>query len=81
MKTVIGKFDRATGTVTVNFASGNVEHPRLVNAVLKQDGGYDQLATGARVAEVAAGVQRKIELGVIGAPNKTRTTCHAPAFR
>ena len=66
MKTTIGKFDAATGTVPATFLQGGVRHQRAVNACLDQQGGYDAKATKARVAEVAAGVAHKIEIGVIG---------------
>lgn len=65
MKTTIGKFDPETRTVPVKFVHAGVTHSRKLNACLGEDGGYDKAATQARVAEVAAGVEHKIELGVI----------------
>lgn len=66
MKIKIGKFDSVTGTVPVLFDHEGVKHHRPVNAVLKVDSGYDAAATKERVAEVARGVERKIDLGAIG---------------
>lgn len=65
MKTKIGAFDPKTGQVEVQFRHGGVTHPRHVNAVLDDTGALDLVATRARIAEVARGVQRKIELGVL----------------
>ena len=64
MKTRIGKFDPATGTVPVLFEHDDVKHRRPVNAVLI-DGVYDPEATKERVAEVALGVEHKIAIGAI----------------
>lgn len=64
----IGKFDPDTRSVPVTFTSGEIVHTRSVNAVLKDDGGYDKAATKARVDDVARGVAHKIELGVITNP-------------
>jgi hypothetical protein len=63
MKTTIGKFDPATRTVAVTFVHQGITHKRRVNAVLTATDAYDVKATRARVAEVALGVERKIELG------------------
>lgn len=65
MKITIGKFDPATGTVPATFAHGGVTHRRIVNAVRTPSGEYDAKATKARVEEVAAGVEHKINLGLI----------------
>jgi hypothetical protein len=65
MKTTIGPFDAKTGQVAVEFSHAGVKHPRHVNAVLDDKGGYDADATKARIADVARGVQHKIALGVI----------------
>lgn len=61
----IGSFDAARRAVPVTFTSGPVVHERDVNAVVKDDGSYDRVATKARVEEVARGVGHKIALGVI----------------
>ncbi len=66
LKTKIGAFDAASGTVPVTFTAGAIVHSRRVNAVVA-GGKYDAKATKARVAEVALGVAAKIELGVIAA--------------
>ncbi len=63
----IGAFNSEKRNVPVTFTSGDIEHKRDVNAVLKGDGSYDKSATKARVEEVARGVAHKIELGVITA--------------
>lgn len=68
MKTTIGKFDPATGTVNVTFRHGNVTHRRTVNACTLPDGTYDAASTKARVAEVAQGVEKKIDQGLITMP-------------
>ena len=51
-------------TVMVAFTDGTITHERSVNAVYT-DGSYDATATETRVAEVGAGVENKIALGVI----------------
>lgn len=66
MKTRIGKFDPASGTVPVRFEQEGKVHERRVNAVLGEDGDYDAAATKARVEDVAAGVAHKFALGVLG---------------
>jgi hypothetical protein len=66
MEIAIGRFDRRTGQVPVTFSHAGVSHVRQVNACLKPDGSNDRKATAARIEEVALGVERKIELGVIG---------------
>lgn len=68
LSTNIGKFDADTRTVPVTFTCGVIVHKRSVNAVLKADGGYDRIATKARVDDVANGVAAKIAAGVITAP-------------
>lgn len=68
MKFTIGKLNAQTRQVPVTFTSGEIVHKRSVNAVLKEDGGYDAAATKLRVAEVAQGVAHKIGLGVITNP-------------
>lgn len=50
--------------VNVSFTDGTITHERSVNAVFT-DGSYNATATETRVAEVGAGVQNKIALGVI----------------
>ena len=65
MKTTIGKFDTATKTVPVAFNHNGVRHRRPVNACLDGEGKFDAEATADRVAEVAAGVAYKIEMGLI----------------
>ena len=64
----IGTFNAVTRTVPVTFTSGEIEHKRDVNAVLKDDGTYDKAGTKARVEDVARGVAHKIGLGVITVP-------------
>ncbi|GMM59909.1 hypothetical protein [Novosphingobium pituita] len=71
LKTKIGAYDRATRTVPVTFTSGAIVHDRRVNAVLNDDGRYDQAATQARVAQVALGVAHKIAVGAIAAQPAT----------
>lgn len=66
IKTTIGKFDRATGTVPVMFVNGRKTHSRAVNAVIGDDGKHDRAATLVRVDEVAAGVAHKFALGMLG---------------
>lgn len=68
LTTKIGAFDKDKRTVAVTFTSGEIEHKREVNAVLKDDGSYDKAGTKVRVAEVALGVAHKIGLGVITVP-------------
>jgi len=51
-------------TIMVSFTDGTITHERSVNAVYT-DGSYDATATETRVAEVGAGVENKIALGVI----------------
>ncbi|WP_443750376.1 hypothetical protein [Asticcacaulis solisilvae] len=65
MRHEIGKLDKARRTVPVFFEHNGVTHTRDVNACYDAKGKYDDDATVARVQEVAAGVERKIELGVI----------------
>lgn len=65
MKTRISAYDPETRTVSVHFRKGSIVYRRSVNACLDEEGGYDRKATKARVAELAAGVAQKIELGVI----------------
>lgn len=65
LKISIGTFEADTRAVPVIFTSGEIEHKRNVNAVVKTDGSYDRVATKARVDEVALGVAHKIALGVI----------------
>jgi hypothetical protein len=79
MKTTIGKFDPATGTVNVTFRHGNVTHRRPVNACTLPDGSYDAVGTRARVAEVAQGVEKKIDQGLITMPAPAPATTPAPA--
>ena len=68
MKTTIGPFDVKTGQVTVTFDHKGITHQRGVNACLTAAGKVDPKATKARVAEVANGVECKIDLGVITNP-------------
>ena len=65
MKITIGQFDAETRTVSAKFVHAGVTHTRQVNACLDSKGKYDQVATKARVEEVALGVEKKIDLGVI----------------
>lgn len=66
MKITIGKFDRATGTVSVTFQDGGKIHSRSINAVIGKGGKHDRAATLRRVDEVAAGVVNKFALGLLG---------------
>jgi len=59
--------DETTVEVTFTSDSPALVHTRTVNAVFT-DGSYDETATAARVAEVAAGVETKIAVGAITAP-------------
>lgn len=68
MKTTIGPYNSVSKSVPVTFTEGEVRHERPVNAVLKEDGSYDKVATKVRVAEVALGVAVKISVGAIGTP-------------
>lgn len=68
MKTTIGPYNSDSKSVPVTFTEGEVRHERAVNAVHKEDGSYDKVATKARVAEVAMGVAVKISVGAIGTP-------------
>lgn len=65
MKITIGQFDAETRTVSAKFVHAGVTHTRPVNACLDSKGKYDQAATKLRVDEVALGVEKKIDLGVI----------------
>lgn len=66
MKITIGRFDAATGTVSVTFEQDGKSHSRSVNAVVGKDGKHDRAATLARVDEVARGVANKFALGLLG---------------
>jgi hypothetical protein len=74
----IGTFNADNRTVPVTFTSGDIIHNRAVNAVLKADGGYDRAATKSRVDEFARGVEQKIALGVIAAPQPEPVAAAAP---
>ena len=63
----IGTFDSAAQVVPVTFTIGVIVHKRTVNAVLKEDGSYDRVATRKRVEDVARGVVEKVACGVIRA--------------
>lgn len=67
MEVSIGRYDKATGTVTATFTEGEIVHKRRVNACLTASGSYDSKATAARVGEVALGVAAKIAAGAITA--------------
>ena len=58
----------AAKTITVTYDTGEWTHVREVNAVFAEDGSYDAEATETRVSEVGAGVQNKINVGVLTAP-------------
>ena len=67
-----GKTIDTTADVTdiiVEFKSDNpdVTHTRNVNVCFDSNGAYDDTATKARCAEVAAGVENKIKVGAISA--------------
>ena len=65
LTTKIGSFNAETRSVPVTFTCGEIVHKREVNAVLKDDGSYDRVATKARFEEVGRGVAHKIAAGVI----------------
>lgn len=65
MEYTIAPLKRSTGTVSVTFTHNGVTYTRPVNACIREDDTHDIDATRARVAEVALGVARKIEIGVI----------------
>lgn len=65
MRTMIRKFDPETRTVPVTFSHNGTLHRRAVNAVIDADGNYDREATRERVAEAAAGVAQKIDMGLL----------------
>ncbi|MDR7101457.1 hypothetical protein [Croceicoccus sp. BE223] len=65
MRTQIRAYDPETRTVPVTFSHRGKIHRRAVNAVLDDAGAYDRDATRARVAEVAQGVEAKIDAGLI----------------
>ena len=50
--------------ILVTFTDGTITHERHVNACFT-DGSYDADATSERCKQVARGVARKIELGLI----------------
>ena len=65
-----GKTIDTTADVTdiiVEFKSDtpDVTHTRNVNVVFDSEGKYDDAATKTRCAEVAAGIENKIKVGVI----------------
>lgn len=62
----ITKYDAAAAAVRVTFTKGDAVFKREVNAVMNDDGSIDRDATRQRVAEVAAGVAHKMDLGLIG---------------
>jgi leucyl aminopeptidase (aminopeptidase T) len=68
LTTEIGTFDPVAKNVPVTFTKGEIVHERHVHAVLTETGAYDPDATAARVAEVAAGVNVKIDCGAIRNP-------------
>lgn len=55
--------------IIVEFKSDSpdITHTRNVNVVFDKDGKYDDTATKVRCAEVAVGVEYKINVGVISA--------------
>ena len=65
MKTTIGAYDPETGTVPVKFEMSGITHERAMNACHDEAGAYDPAATEQRAGELARGVARKIEIGVI----------------
>lgn len=56
-------------TVEVTFTDGTITHTRGVNAVFAE-GVYDAEATEVRVGEVGLGVEHKIAVGAITAPEE-----------
>lgn len=61
--------DATVVQVTFTSDSPSLTHVRDVNAVFTDDA-YDSDATEARVAEVGAGVENKIAVGAITAPEE-----------
>lgn len=68
MQIAIGAYDDETRTVPVTFTEGEIVHRRPVNACHGESGAYDEAATAARVADIAAGVAVKIAVGAITNP-------------
>lgn len=68
MRSSIGNFIALDRSVPVTFRDDGFIHKRLVKAVLKADGTYDKAATKERVAQVAAGVERKRAAGALDKP-------------
>ena len=61
--------DETTVEVTFTSDSPSLTHVRSVNAVFT-DGSYDSDATEVRVSEVGSGVENKIAVGAINAPEE-----------
>ena len=59
----------AATSITVTYNTGEWTHVREVNAVFDSEGVYDADATETRVAQVGMGVQEKIKVGVLNAPD------------
>ncbi len=62
--------DETTVEVTFTSDSPSLTHVRSVNAVFT-DGSYDSDATEVRVSEVGSGVENKIAVGAINAPEES----------
>lgn len=58
----------ASISTDVTFSNGSWIHVRPVNVVFSEDGSYDAEATEARIAEVALGVENKMNTGAILPP-------------
>ena len=62
--------DETAVEVTFTSDSPSLTHIRSVNAVFT-DGSYDSDATEVRVSEVGSGVENKIAVGAINAPEES----------
>jgi len=78
MEIIIANYDPETRAVEVTFTEGDIIHTRAVNACHDDAGAYDETATAARVADVARGVEIKIDLGVISKVEPELTPLQAP---
>ena len=64
-KTITVESDVRDIEVEFKSDSPDVTHTRFVNVCYDDSGNYDDTATKVRCAEVAAGVENKINVGVI----------------
>ncbi len=61
----VNSFDEEKKIVSVTFRKDNFEYTRDVNAVVDENGVYDEEAMKTRINEVALGVISKVSTGVI----------------